>query len=912
MARPVRALGERLRSFFCPPGLKPIKFNLQNDVCEGSTKGQNGNDNPHESIFTLLSDYSVADVYIRKYAGSARILKMIVLGGAVLEHGVAEGGIVGHPAVEGVLAVGAVGAVGAFEPGNDAPEPFSDRGPSLIFFPGEETRNKPYVMGIDGVLITGSGGFGRPVVGSSGRLFLGTSAAAPHVAGIAALAIGAQRLADPSMTKKEVADEVAGILKNTAIDLGEQNSEGYSKVFGYGRADALAAIESISASSSSFELDSMAEFTATYTVDSTGDEADDDTLCRRLLDGSGNCTLRAAIQQANAGNGTVIKFNISGTGTRTIQPASALPTITQPVFIDGEGQPGASADTVLIELDGTNAGSGVDGLILTGNGSYVRGLAVNSFGGNGVVLQGRSGGQVLVGNRIGTDTGGATDEGNGAAGVYIYGVPDVVLRDNVISGNDFYGVHISGSGAQRAVIYGNTIGLNAAGTSGLGNTSAGVYIDGASYAALRDNVISGNDSHGVSLSGSGGTNADILANKIGVNSTATSGLANAGSGVHISAGRNVAIYKNFIGSNSSHGVGLTGSSTCDTYIVENYIGANESGAALGKGGSGVHIANSSYNNFVEVNTIANNTGDGVTVTATGTFGNTIWENSIYSNGGLGIDLSDDGVPDNDDGDSDSGPNFLQNFPTDITFATRGDVASVRYSLDVIANRRYIIDYYSSGSCDSAGNGEGKQWLGFVRASRSDPAHSTFTASTLLCQFLGFTAPTVTHITATDTNLNSTSEFAPCVALSVSDDSVATISTTEITFTTMDWSEDVTVTPESDDDALNAIMYILHKVSIGDNALPTALLPVEVIDDDALGLTLTRTGFPSEVSVGLKYDGFLPLAEGDNTTYTGQSRLKFLSIIRIKTVDEGSDSPAFGLSIWLPQLHRSCRSLSPPS
>ena len=60
-------------------------------------------------------------------------------------------------------------------------------------------------MGIDGVLVTGSEGFSSP--------FYGASAAAPHVAGIAALAIEIQRLADPSITKKDVAAKVAGILK---------------------------------------------------------------------------------------------------------------------------------------------------------------------------------------------------------------------------------------------------------------------------------------------------------------------------------------------------------------------------------------------------------------------------------------------------------------------------------------------------------------------------------------------------------------------------------------------------------------------------------------------------------------------------------------------------------------------------
>ena len=882
--------------FLCPLGLKPIKFNLQNDVCEGSTRGQDGNDNPYEGIFTRFSDLSVADVYIRKYVDSDedKTLKLFVLGGAVLEHGVLEGGIFGHPAVSEVLAVG---AIRASEPGNDAPEAFSDRGPAEIYFPDKETRNKPDVMGIDGVLVTGSGGFGRPVVGSSGRLFSGTSAAAPHVAGIAALVMEAQRLADPSMTKKEVADSVTQRLRDTAIDVGET---GHDNATGHGRADALAAIESIAESSTSFDMDSRTPFPDKYTVDSTGDGADDDTSDGACDDGNGNCTLRAAIQQANAVNGTVIKFNISGGGTRTIQPASALPTITQPVFIDGYSQPGASAGTVLIELDGTNAGLGVDGLTLTGNGSYLRGLAVNSFKGNGVVMQGSSGGQVLLATASAPVLVATLTRATGQPASTLTARPMSCCGKMVISGNDSYGVHISGSGAQRAVIYGNTIGLNAAGTTDLGNSSAGVYIDGASYAALRDNVISGNDSHGVSLSGSGGTNADILANKIGVNASATSGLGNTGAGVHISGVRNVGIYKNVIAGNESHGVDLTGPGTYDIYVAENYIGTNASGTALGNGGSGVHIGESARDNTVEGNTIANSGGDGVAIISNGSTGNTVWENSIHSNTGHGIDLGDDGVTENDDGDTDSGPNFLQNFPTDLTFATRDGVASARFGLEVTANRVYIIDYYSSDSCDSAGNGEGKQWLGFSPALGSRTGNLSFTASTLQHSIGSYTAPSGTHITATatDTVTNSTSEFSTCVApvplptlvisvdtveatedaataatytvalpsapsadtkviLSVSDDSVATISTTEITFTTTDWSEDVTVTPVSDDDPLNETTDVLHLVSIGDHEFPTALLPVEVTDDDALGLTLTSTAaeatFPTvaEVAVGVQ-------------------------------------------------------------
>ena len=909
--------------FVCPPGLKPVKFNLQNDICEGSTREQNGDDDPYEIVSTFFADYPVADVYIRKYSGDARQLKLFILGGRVLEHGVEEGGIIGHPAVSGVLAVGAIPAA---DPGNDEPEAFSDRGPTEIYF-SRETRNKPDVMGIDGVTVTGVGGFGIPLSGINGSRFYGTSAAAPHVAGIAALVMETQRLADPDMTKKQVADTVTQELKDTAIDLGEQESSGYNETFGYGRADALAAIESIAASSDDFDLDSLDPFPDEYTVNSTGDGADSSTSDGVCDDGtvpdSTNCTLRAAIQQTNAGSGAVIKFNITASGTQTISPASTLPTITKPVFIDGYSQSGASAGTLLIELDGSSAGTGTNGLTLSGKVSYVRGLAVNSFKGNGIVLQGSRGGQVLVGNYIGVDDTGTTDQGNGASGVYINGAPDVVLRDNVISGNTTHGVHINGSGAKRAVIFGNTIGLNASGTADLGNAMAGVYVNGAEEATLRDNVISGNDTHGISLSGSGARNADIQYNLIGVNASGTADLGNTGSGIHISGARNTGIYENVIGGNVSHGVSLTSSGTMDTFIGENYIGTNESGGTLGNGGSGVHIANNSYNNFVEVNTIANNAGDGVTITATGTsLGNTIWENSIHDNGSLGIDLGDDGVTANDAGDVDTGPNFLQNFPANITFATRGDVASVRLTLDVIADRRYIVDFYS---CDSSTIGQGKEWLGFSPVRGDITGNLAFFPSTFEDTIGDFTTPdsTATHITATatDTITNSTSEFAPCVArvdlpelvisessievteadtatytvrlsalpsadvtvtLTSGDKEVATVSDETLTFTSTNGTttQTITVTVVSDADAENEATAILHEVSIGGNSYPTAVIPVDVTDDDTpvLRIVSTTTGvtFPdtTDVSVGHFYDGRIgrtdnPFNEGATATYTVQ-------------------------------------------
>ncbi|RMF51195.1 MAG: DUF11 domain-containing protein, partial [Anaerolineae bacterium] len=98
-----------------------------------------------------------------------------------------------------------------------------------------------------------------------------------------------------------------------------------------------------------------------FVVNSTGDGADSNTADGACDNGGGNCTLRAAIQQANAIPGMdIIAFAIPGSGVHTIQPLSALPPISDTVYLDASTQPGY-AGTPLIEIDGTSAGSFVDG-----------------------------------------------------------------------------------------------------------------------------------------------------------------------------------------------------------------------------------------------------------------------------------------------------------------------------------------------------------------------------------------------------------------------------------------------------------------------------------------------------------------------------------------------------------------------
>src|SRR5262249_17669801 len=104
----------------------------------------------------------------------------------------------------------------------------------------------------------------------------------------------------------------------------------------------------------------------------------------------------------------------------SIRLSSALPVITRCVTLDGWSQGGAGyRGQPMVELDGRNAGPDANGLVLADHhNSTLRGLIVNRFHGNGVVMNG-GGGHELVGNFIGTDAAGQRAAGNNLVGVLI-------------------------------------------------------------------------------------------------------------------------------------------------------------------------------------------------------------------------------------------------------------------------------------------------------------------------------------------------------------------------------------------------------------------------------------------------------------------------------------------------------------
>ncbi|MDD4253926.1 MAG: PKD domain-containing protein [Methanofollis sp.] len=181
-----------------------------------STIVQEGNGTPLEVVSFTNPDPFVSTYYagITRVRGSPRLLEVYTFYGAVSpDYNTPSDSIFGHPAYPGVVTVGAIDF-------QDMLRQYSSQGPVTIVYPVPEERAKPDLAATDGVQVTGAGGFPNP--------FYGTSASAPHVAGIAALLMGQ----DPALNASGFVDA----LVSSSMDPG---LPGYDPGYGYGRADAI-------------------------------------------------------------------------------------------------------------------------------------------------------------------------------------------------------------------------------------------------------------------------------------------------------------------------------------------------------------------------------------------------------------------------------------------------------------------------------------------------------------------------------------------------------------------------------------------------------------------------------------------------------------------------------------------------
>jgi titin len=358
---------------------------------------------------------------------------------------------------------------------------------------------------------------------------------------------------------------------------------------------------------------------------------------------SGGGSFRQALLTANTNPGVdTIVFQISGTPPFTITPATALPAITDPVVIDATTQPGFAGKPV-IELSGTATSGGTIGLRFVVGASTLRGMAVNRFPIQAIELD--SGSNTLQGNFVGTDVTGTLARGSGSTSgsILVKSAGNVIGgtnsgNGNVISGGNGHGIYLLN--ANSNLVQGNFIGVNASATAALGNANDGIVlygsggnlIGGATPAAR--NVISGNGSSGIFLTGTGTTGNVIQGNRIGTDNSGSNAISNvAGDGVTLIGVPGNVICSNLISANGLAGVSISGAGAAGNLLFGNFIGTDGNGkTSLGNHYAGVQIAGAGGNqiggtNAGSGNVISGNVVDGIALSG-GTMTNLIQGNVI--------------------------------------------------------------------------------------------------------------------------------------------------------------------------------------------------------------------------------------------------------------------------------------------
>ncbi|HYG52671.1 MAG TPA: gliding motility-associated C-terminal domain-containing protein, partial [Flavobacteriales bacterium] len=167
--------------------------------------------------------------------------------------------------------------------------------------------------------------------------------------------------------------------------------------------------------------------------------------------------------------------------------------------------------------DNAAAGNGPMAIHLI-NGSFSNIIEHNVIGDHtsaGVWLNGAGNGNLILNNKIGTDSSGLFSRSNNT-GVLVQNSGDnTVIKGNLVSGNTTgSGIELVGN-FSLATISMNVIGLNSSQTSVLANI-VGVKVLGCSLVDIDTNIISGNSQDGVLIDNT--TNFNVRSNRIGLSS----------------------------------------------------------------------------------------------------------------------------------------------------------------------------------------------------------------------------------------------------------------------------------------------------------------------------------------------------------------------------------------------------------
>ncbi|OIO88289.1 MAG: hypothetical protein AUK03_16580 [Anaerolineae bacterium CG2_30_64_16] len=419
---------------------------------------------------------------------------------------------------------------------------------------------------------------------------------------------------------------------------------------------------------------------------------------------------------------------------------------------------GGSVDPAGTPPGNVISGNGGSGILFSQQGSDVSRI-------EGVLIQG---------NLIGTDVTGAIALPNRENGVFNTPHDNNTIGGtapglgNVIAGNVGWGVLLRG--VQGNLVQGNRIGTDLNGTAAVANNSGGVKVmtelDNWKCRVARDNVIGGPPESpdagnlisgnygdgGVMLSGASspcGSATDTLVqgNRIGTDASGNVAVGNV-DGVTIFASHNV-ITENLISGQSNHGIyfygptDTTSARSQENRVENNQIGLSAAGASLGNGVSG--IGSGIYLKLAENNTLANNTiayhrSGGVVAYGSQSIGNTFTQNSIFSNKGGGIVLV--------------GANNNQKAPVIGSVSVAGGSTTVVGTLTSVASTTFRLEFFSNDECDAASFEQGKTYLGSVEVTTDADGKAPF-------QFQH--GGGAQNVTATATNLSTgdTSGFSAC-------------------------------------------------------------------------------------------------------------------------------------------------------
>jgi hypothetical protein len=426
----------------------------------------------------------------------------------------------------------------------------------------------------------------------------------------------------------------------------------------------------------------------------------------------------------------------------------------------------------LVVLTTPNSAFATVGLQVTGGGSTVRGLVVNGF--STAIQLSSAGGNTIAGNFFGTDPGGVVAVMSTAAhtgsGMLVDGSSDNVIGGNAPAARNLIvgpTLAIDG-GATRNLVAGNLIGTDRGGAVALGdpigsdtvsigdtmpspgNTVTGNVIAGSAAAAIRikanDNVVQGN--------------------RIGTTAAGDAALGNAFDGIIVDQGAmgntiggTTAGAANVLSGNHGSGIIIAGASAGNT-VQGNFIGTDATGTMpLGNDEDGVTIVGMATDNTIggtapgAGNVIAFNGGDGVHLADLGTVADAILGNAIHDNAGLGINL----VPPL--GGMGPPPNDLQPSPI-LTLAAGGcGTTAVEGTLDS-APGTYRLEFFASPACDPSGSGEGATFLGATSVNLAAGSAAFMAALPIAA-----TPGDVLTATATSASMD-TSGFSACLTVTI--------------------------------------------------------------------------------------------------------------------------------------------------